>query len=436
MSKSQHKMRVNYRWSSVVGLGIIGLLMGAGVMWASFAKVSSAVIATGTVGVTGKPKTIQHLNGGIVDKINIEAGQSVKQGEELIVLDDKTIIANLNIYRGRLRDLFVRKERLRAELEDKAQVPRPIGEIFEKYKFASVEEALAQQKTVLVARRTTKKGEVDQLVERNSQFKQQIKGVEGLRASKEKQIAVYSKERASIEKLVKEELAAKNQLLTFDRTLAELDGQIAEHNSEIGRLKNSISEVEVTKMQVERNFREKVISELDEIDAKIEELIQQVDATEQQLARTIIKSPVDGIIHELSIFTIGGVIQPGQPIMQIIPRAERFEIEVSVDTQQIDRVSTGQKTIVRFPAFSQRTTPELFGEVSRISPTSVVDDKSGFAFYRVSISLTDEELKRLGDKSIVPGMPVEAVIPTAERTVLDYLVKPLTDNLSHVFREE
>jgi HlyD family secretion protein len=436
MKTNQQKMRTNYRRPAIAGLALIGVLMGAGATWASLAKVSSAVIATGTVGVSGKPKTIQHLDGGIVEKINIEAGQTVRQGEQLIEIDDKTVLANLNIYRGRLGDLMVRKGRLQAELEGKSEVSAPDPALVAKYRLENIATTITQQKAVLKARRSTVEGEVSQLDERISQFKQQIKGVEGLRTSKEKQMVVYQKERAAIEKLVNEALAAKNQLLAYDRSFADLGGQMAEHNSEIGRLKNSISEVEVTKLQVVRNFNEKVITELDEIDAKISELIQQVDATEQQLDRTIIKSPVDGIIHELSIFTIGGVIQPGQPIMQIVPLTQKLEMEISVDAQSIDQVSPGQKTVIRFPSFSQRTTPELYGEVARISPTSVVDEKTGFTFYRVGVVLTDAELKRLGDKIIVPGMPIEAVIPTKERTVIEYLVKPLTDNLTHVFREE
>jgi HlyD family secretion protein len=436
MKANQQKMRTNFRRPAIAGLALIAVLMGAGATWASLAKVSSAVIATGTVGVSGKPKTIQHLDGGIVEKINIEAGQTVRQGEQLIEIDDKTVLANLNIYRGRLGDLVVRKGRLQAELEGKSEVPAPDPSLVAKYRLENISTAITQQKAVLVARRSTIDGEVSQLDERISQFKQQIKGVEGLRTSKEKQMVVYQKERASIEKLVNEALAAKNQLLAYDRSFADLGGQMAEHNSEIGRLKNSISEVEVTKLQVVRNFNEKVITELDEIDSKISELIQQVDATEQQLDRTIIKSPVDGIIHELSIFTIGGVIQPGQPIMQIVPLTQKLEIEINVDAQSIDQVSPGQKTVIRFPSFSQRTTPELYGEVARVSPTSVVDEKTGFTFYRVGVALTESELRRLGDKVIVPGMPIEAVIPTKERTVIEYLVKPLTDNLTHVFREE
>jgi HlyD family secretion protein len=429
-------MRTNYRRPAIIGLLLIAVLLGAGGTWASLAKVGGAVIASGAVGISGKPKTIQHLDGGIVERILVEAGQTVKEGENLIELDDKTILANLAIYKGRLRDLLVRKQRLLAELNDKTNFAPPTSELLDRYDLGAFDTAMLQQQSMLDARRNSKLGEIAQLTERIAQFKKQIEGVQGLKKSKKEQLVVFNKERDAIEKLVKQSFAAKNQLLTYDRSFSDFSGQIAEHDSEIGRLNNSISEVEISKLQVERTFREKVISELDEIDAKVDELTQQVAATEQQYDRTVIQAPVAGVIHELSIFTIGGVVQPGQPIMQIVPMTGRMEIEVNVETQHIDELLIGQKTVVRFPAFNQRTTPEVFGSVTRVSPTSVVDEKSGFTFYRVGIEIGDAELKRLGDKILVPGMPVETVIPTSERTVLEYLLKPLTDNLTHVFREE
>ena len=435
MSKAR-AMRTNFHRPAIIGLAMVVVLLGAGLTWASLAKVSGAVIASGTVGISGKPKTIQHLDGGVVRRINVEPGQVVKQGDDLVEVEDKTILANLKIYRGRLRDLLVRKQRLLAELEDKTVFKAPDATLFERYSLGDVEAAMIQQQSMLQARRKSAEGEVAQLDQRIAQFKQQIRGVEGVKTSKLSQLTVYEKERDSVAKLVKQSLAAKNQLLTYDRSFADLHGQIAEHDADIGRLRNSISEVEISKQQVSRNFREKVISELDEIDAKIDELVQQVDATDQQLQRTIIRSPIDGVVHELALFTIGGVIQPGQGIMQIVPQSNKLDIEVNLDTQFIDEIAIGQKAVVRFPAFHQRSTPEIFGEVARVSPTSVVDEKNGYAFYRVGIAITPAELSRLGVNVLVPGMPVEAIMPTSERTVIEYLLKPLKDNLVHVFREE
>jgi len=433
---TERAMRTNFRRPAYVGLATVLVLIGAGLTWASVAKVSGAVIGSGSVGIAGKAKTIQHLDGGIVERIMVEPGQRVKKDQEMVFIDDKNVLANLTIYRGRLRDLLVRKQRLLAELDGRTEFAEPEATLKLRYELGSFDAAMAQQKSMLMARRSSMQGEVSQLVERIAQFNKQISGVESLRESKKTQLAVYGKERLAIEKLVKLSLAAKNQLLVFDRNFADFGGQIAEHDSEIGRLRNSISEVEISKLQVERNFREKVITELDEIDAKIDELTQQIDATDQQLKRTVIRSPVDGMVHELSLFTIGGVIQPGQAIMQIVPQSSGLDLEVNIETQYFDQLALGQKAVIRLPAFHQRTTPELFGKVVRLSPTSVVDEKNGFSFYRVGIAVSHQELLQLGSLVLVPGMPVEAVIPTGDRTVLEYLVKPLTDSIAHAFREE
>jgi HlyD family secretion protein len=432
----QRTVRTELRWPSIGAMALIVLLFGGGLVWASLTEIASAVVATGTVGVSGKPKTIQHLDGGIIERIDVEPGQFVHKGEELVLVDDKTVRANLSIYRGRLRDLIVRRQRLLAELDDRDDFEAPVNPMIERFDLGDLAEAEAQQRSMLRARRNSRLGEMEQLDERIAQFRKQIDGVAGLKASKRKQIEVNATERRSVDELVKRNLAARNQLLVYDRAAADLGGQIAEHEADIGRLGNSISEVEIAKLQVGRTFREKTVAELEEVATKIDELVQQVEATEQQLDRTVIKAPVDGIVHELSIFTIGGVIHPGQAIMQIVPQAKELEIEVDIDTRRIDEVEVGQSAVIRFPSFHLRTTPEIAGAVQRISPASIVDEKTGYAFYRVVISTSATELSKLGKKPLLPGMPVEAVIPTAPRTVLQYLVKPLEDSLVHTFREE
>ena len=201
-------------------------------------------------------------------------------------------------------------------------------------------------------------------------------------------------------------------------------------------MQNSISETRIAKLQVDREFRERVVSEIEKNDARVDELRQQLEATRKQLARVAIRAPVAGIIHELSLYTVGGVVQPGQTVMQIIPQNGEHEIELNLDTLSIDQVYIGQRAIVRFPSFHQRTTPELNGAVGSVSPSSVIDEKTGAAFYRVVVVIDEREMDVLDGKKLIPGMPVEAFFPTNSRTIMSYLVKPLTDHLMHVFREE
>lgn len=426
----------NFRTPSVLGLGLIALLFGGSLGWAHFAEVSGAVIAQGAIGIAGKPKTIQHADGGIVKAINIEAGDLVHEGDVLIELDSTMIAANLTIYRSRLRDSLIRRSRLLAELDGRSEFDPPTGSDIDRFKLTQLEPVMEQQRIVMRVRQQTREGEIAQFDEKIAQLRNQIEGTEGLRREKQRQIEVYRLEQASIERLVDQQFIAKNQLLTFERATADLRGQIAEQVAEIARLENSISEAEIARAQVYKEMREKNTAELEEVEAKIDEMQQQILATDLQFERTAIRAPISGIIHELSMHTIGGVVQQGQPIMQIVPSDGDLEVEVNADTRTVDEIAPDRVAIVRFPAFHERTTPEIFGRVVQVSPSSVIDERSGAAFYRVRIEVPAEERRKLGKRSLIPGMPVEAVMPTAERSVLSYLMKPLVDQIEHALREQ
>ena len=295
---------------------------------------------------------------------------------------------------------------------------------------------MEQQRILMRARAQTRDGEISQFNDKIAQTKNQIAGTRGLREQKLLQIKVYEKEQDLVTQLIQRNIVAKNQLLTFERAVSDLRGQIAEQDAEEARLENAISETKAASAQVDKQLRERNITELEEVEAKIDEMKQQISATDLQLQRTSIRSPIDGVIHELAMHTIGGVVQPGQAIMQIIPVGGDLEIEVNADTHSVDEISLDRKAIVRFPAFHQRTTPEIFGKVTQISPSSVVDERTGASFYRVRVSIPASEKVKLGDQELIPGMPVEAVMPTQNRTVLSYLLKPLVDQMEHSMREE
>lgn len=432
----EEKPLTNFRRPAVFGLSMLLVLFGGSVAWSYFAELAGAVIAQGTVAIQGKPKTIQHAEGGVVEVINVAAGDRVKKGDVLIELDDTNLVANLAIYRGRLRDSLVQRSRLLAELDEKTTFDPPTEDEIRDFGLVDIGSAMEQQRILMQARRQTRDGEIAQFDEKVEQLNNQIQGNRGLREETLNQVEIYRQEQAAISKLIEQQLAARNQLLVFDRSMSDLRGRIAEQEAEMARLENSIAEAKVARGQVDRQMRERSITELEEVEAKIDEMKQQITATALQLKRMSIRAPVDGIIHELAMHTIGGVIQPGQAIMQIVPDDDNLEIEVNADTRSVDVIAPKQQAVLRFPAFHSRTTPEIFGEVIKISPSSVVDERTGAAFYRVLISVTPEEKAKLGNDQLIPGMPVEAVIPTDDRTVLSYLIKPLADQLSHALREE
>lgn len=213
-------------------------------------------------------------------------------------------------------------------------------------------------------------------------------------------------------------------------------GQISEHTSELARIENSIRDTELEVLQIDRQFREGVVTELRDATTQIQELSQQIFTTEKQLERVEIRAPDTGRIHELQFSTIAGVVAPGAVILQIIPRDDDLTFELQIDPASVDQVFPGQEATVRFPAFNQRTTPELTGSVNDISPTSVTDEATGLSFYRVSVVIPPEELAKLTGLELVPGMPVQAFLQTGKRTVLNYLTKPLVEQLNQAFREE
>jgi HlyD family secretion protein len=432
----QTQPSTNFRKPAIIGLSMIIILFGGGILWSYFAQISGAVIAQGAITIAGKPKTIQHADSGVVKFIYIEAGDRVKKGDILIELDSTTIAANLAIYRTRLRDAIVRKSRLLAELERKAGFEGPNLTDTDLFKLGDSQDAIKQQKILMEARLQTRDGEISQYDDKLLQIENQITGTKGLREQKLLQIGVYVKERSSINSLIQKNIVAKNQLLTFDRAMSDLKGQVAEQDSEIARLENSISETKSARAQVDKQLREKVITEIEDTESKIDEMKQQILATDLQMQRTSIRAPIDGVIHELAMHTIGGVVQPGQAIMQIIPVGDDLEIEVHADPRFVDEITTNRQAMVKFPSFHQRNMPEIFGSVIQISPSSIVDERTGASFYRVKISIPKSEKLKLGKHELIPGMPVEAVMPTVDRTVLSYLVKPLMDQMQHAMREE
>lgn len=426
---------LNYRRPSIIGLWLLIVLFGGGIAWANFANISGAIIASGSVVVEGKPKSVQHLDGGIVKTIQVSTGDRVTKNQILIEIDDTSIAANLAIYKSRLRDTLIRKARLLAELNNRKNF-KPPTKIAQLLDLGDLQSSMEQQVALMNARRLTREAQLAQLDEKVSQFKNQIIGVNGLIKEKKIQLDSFDDEILSVKKLVEQQLTSRTRLIVLERSKADLRGQMAENMAEISRVQNSISETRIAKLQVEREFREKVVAEAEQTETKMDELRQQVEATSKQLGRVAIRAPVSGRIHELNIFTIGGVVQPGQTLMQIIPQTGEHEIELNVDTRAVDQIFIDQRATVRFPAFHQRSTPELDGAITKISPTSVIDEKTGQAFYRIVVKITDSEMARLGDKKLVPGMPVEAFITTEQRTVLSYLIKPLRDQFYHVFREE
>lgn len=426
--------KTGLRLASVLGILAAVAMFASLIAWAQFTLISGAVIAHGVIEVAGKPKLVQHLDGGIVEEIRTEDGRFVEKGEMLVRLDDTLLSANLLIYKTRLAEALANRDRLIAEQSDAKAILFSEGD--RQIDGTDTDIIRAGQAEVFEARRQLEAGRREQLREKIRQFGNQIEGVEALIAAKERQHSFLAEELSSKSELTAKGLARASELLALQRQEADLLGQIAEHRSELARIKNSIRDTELEILQGRRQIKEQVVTELRDVTTEIEELRQQIMSTEKQLERVAIRAPVSGRVHEMQIATIGGVVPPGGTLMQIIPLDEGLSFRTRVDPAAIDQVFVGQPANIRFPAFNQRSTPELSGIVADVSATSVLDEVTGQSFFWVRLDLAPEELARLGERALVPGMPVEAFLTTEDRTVLSYLTKPFTDQLREAFREE
>lgn len=424
----------NYKRPLLVGLVLLAILVGGVSAWANYNEIAGAVVASGSIEVRGKPKSVQHIEGGVVKAINVAVGDQVSKDDIVIELDGNLIEANMRILENRLGDALVRQARLYAELETSEVFEAPTSQAAD-LKLGELDEFIEQQNALLKARFESRATQLLQLEEREAQYVSQIDGFEGILEARQEQLKLYREEREDLQQLVAKQLTSKTRLQDITRAEASLLGDIAETESQLASTQKSIAEVKVSRIQVDREFHERVVTEIDEVSSTINELKQQLIATRLQFERLDVRAPVSGYIHELSVFTIGGVVQAGEILMQIIPEQRELHVEVTVPAVSIDQIKHKQEARLRFPAFHQRTTPELNGYVTSVSPTSVIDENTGLTFYRVNIDMSDEERARLGEKSLVPGMPVEALIKTDDRTVLSYFTKPLTDYLQGALRE-
>jgi len=418
------------RAGMLAGLALMLLVFG----WAYATPISGAVIASGSAVVRGKPKIVQSLDGGIIDQIRVRDGDMVAAGDVLLQLDPTLLRINLEMYRGRLAETRAEISRLQAEqITGTPLVFDYETKLLETLPLAVIN---AGQREIFDARRDVMRGRKEQLREKIAQYGNQLAGVESLMQAKTEQLSFTEQELANITKLHADGLVREGQMLALQRTRSQLLGEIAGHQSEMARIHNSVRDTELEMLQSQRRFKENVVTDLREAVTRSEELVLQIVTASKQLERIEILSPVDGVVHEMQVFNTGGVVAPGETILQVIPVSESLDFEVRVDPGAIDQVVEGQRAKIVFSAFSARSAPEIFGTVSGISPSSVTDPKTGQSFYRVTLAIPPEELGRLDGHEILPGMPIEAFLQTGDRTVLSYLTRPLSDQLGRAFRDD
>jgi len=427
-----NKSMRNYQLAGLLGLIIVAGGIGA---WSMMSSIRGAIIAPGVMIIEGYSKKVQHSIGGIVTKIAIKDGDRVEAGDLLIALDETEISAQLSILDGLIAENLAKAARLKVMRDGGENITFP-DEVLSQKNNPRVAEIIADQQNLLKALQDARKGRAAQLQERISQTHEEVTGLESQLQARQEQSELIAKELAAVKALFDKGLVTTSRLLTLQRERAKLLGTQGELVAKVARARGQISEINLQIIQLKDDDRSKVLNELRQVESKLTELQERRVALRVKLKRAVVRAPQTGFVHQLTTHTIGGVIGAGEVIMLIVPDFNDLVVEARVKPQDINQIAVDQPARIRFSAFAQRTTPEIAGKVSFVSADLAQSDPNTPPYYSIKIELSQEELKKLGDKKIIPGMPAEAFIQTAARTPMNYLLKPLRDQIMRAFREE
>ncbi len=417
------RLRLGAATSAALLLAIFG--------WGSIAKLSGAVVAPGLVVIDSNSKKVQHQQGGIVGEILVKNGARVAAGDPLIRLDATQTRASLAIINSQLTELLGRKARLAAERDDHAVISFPTD-----YEGSpEMTRVMAGEVRLFEARRAAANGQKAQLGERIKQSEEEIKGLEVQNKAKSRELELIHEEFNRINDLFKRKLMPVNRVLSIQRDEARIGGEVGTLVSQIAKLGGQMAESRLQIIAVDQNKFSDAQKELRDLEGRVAELQERKVAAEDQLRRVELRAPIDGIVNELSVHTVGGVVNPGEQLMMVVPSEELLSVEVRVPTADVDQVKVGGPCILHFTAFNRRTTPEIKGKVTMLSADASRENQTGQYYYTVRISPDPQEIANFGDQKLIPGMPVEVFMETGARTALSYLVKPLADQFNRAFRE-
>ena len=420
----------------IAGALALMVLLGGFGTWAVLTPISGAVIAPGRIEVEQNRQVVQHPDGGVVASIAVAEGDRVSAGDVLLRLDATELRSRLAITDNQLAELMARRARLEAERDGEDRL-RPDPLLDELAAANPDTAALVQgQQALLAARAETIAARIDQLAKRRDQIADQIAGIAAQRAALARQRDLIARELADQQSLLDRGLAQASRVLALQRESARLDGLMGELAAQKAQAEGRITEIGIEMLGLRSTRREEAITTLRDLQFRELELREQRRALRAQMDRLEITAPVAGVVHDMRVFAPRSVIRAAEPLLYIIPQDRPLVIDARVDTIHIDKLFIGQEVTLRFAALDQRTTPALLGRVTRISADAFEDETTRTRYYRAGIVLGEGQIARLpGDVTLVPGMPVEAFIRTADRTPLAYLAKPFTDYLARAFRE-
>lgn len=440
MPEAQGVSRVETDERPIVRFGMLTLSVGLGgfLLWAALAPLDEGVPGTGVVSVDTKRKTIQHLRGGIVESIEVREGARVKAGDFLLRLNDKEIKAQLDITRGQYWAVKAIEARLQAERDGRSGVSFPVAMLEAGKTDPRAVEAMRAQTQLFAARRSALISELGTMDESIAGQNEQIRGLQSIEAGKKIQIDLLEKEVASLRGLVDEGFVPRNKLYELQRVLADLSGTRGGDLASIARARAAINEIQLRKLQRQQDFRKEVESQITEVQRDVGSQFDRLTALTDEFERTVIKAPTDGYVVGLEAHTIGGVVRPGERIMDIVPEGDVLVVEAQLPVNLIDKVHVGQLANIHLQiVLGGGSQPAIEGKLVQISADRLTDQRTGAPYYSARIQITPEGEAELAKHKITPqaGMQTDVVIITGERTVLQYLLRPLMSRLTSGMKE-
>lgn len=429
----------NAGWSAsrplVIGGIALFVLVGVLGVWSVQARIAGAVIASGNIEVESNRQVLQHPQGGVVGELLAQEGDVVAAGDVILRFDDTQLRSELAIIEGQLFELLARKARLEAERDGAESVVAPDILMDEAAEHPGIKELIAGQQNLFEARATTLRQRAEQIAEQVEQAENQIAGSNAQLAALATQESLIESELTDNQSLFDKGLVPASRVSALQREQARLLGEIGSLTAGVAQLRGEIAALNIEEISLTSDLREEAITTLRDLQFNEVELYQRRLSTLDTLSRMVVRTPVSGIIYDSRVFALQSVVSPAEPIMFVIPQDQPMVVAARVDPIHIDQVFVGQEASLRFSALDQRMTPEVFGYVTKLSADVFTDQVTGMAYYQVELVPMEGEMQKLGGQVLLPGMPVEAFIKTADRSPLNYLSKPLTDYFVRAFRE-
>ena len=426
------------RWSvnrhMLLGLITLGILVGGFGTWAVTAQITGAVITTGQIEVDRNRQVVQHPDGGVVEDILVDEGDNVVAGDLLIRLDATELKSELAVVEGQLFEILARRARLEAERDNADSLT--FSPVLLEAGNPDIPNLIAGQIRLFQARLETNRSSVEQLTQQRAQISSQLAGIQSQQQALNTQRGLIAQELEDQQSLLDRGLAQASRVLALQREEASLLGQVGELTSQAAQAAERMTEIEIQILGLSSTRREEAITQLRDLQFNELELAETRRTLSRQLDRLDIRAPVSGVVYGLQVFAPQSVIRPADPVLFLIPQDRPLVIATQVQIIDVDQIFVGQDVTLRLSAFDQRRTPELNGKVTLVSADAFQNETSGLSYYRAEVQLNDGEIDRLpADMTLIPGMPVDAFVRTADRTPMNYLLKPLSDYFVRAFRE-